>query len=90
MVRTDGSEIDLRSKASADVKAGVRFNNVVSWCVCNYIHTLLCISLVQEVFCLETPGGGGFGDPNLDEEASPPITKMSANRQCSKMLQESS
>ena len=31
LVRTNGSEIDLGSKASADVKAGVRLNNVVSW-----------------------------------------------------------
>ena len=54
----------------------------------------LC-TLVQEVFCLETPGGGGFGHPNLVEVSSPPVKRMKVLQPTGsvadyKMLQESS
>ena len=31
---------------------------------------------MQDVFHIETPGGGGFGDPNLKEEHSPPFKRV--------------
>ena len=37
----------------------------------------MLICLQQEVFRLETPGGGGFGDPkHMDIESIPPVKKM--------------
>lgn len=85
----DGREIDLGGKASADVKPGVRLNVMSMVCL-----KLIC-TLVQEVFCLETPGGGGFGDPNLVEVLSPPVKRMRVLQPAGSvadytMLQESS
>ena len=51
--------------------------------------------IVQEVFRLETPGGGGFGDPNLVEVSSRPFKWMQVFQPTGsvadyRMLQESS
>ena len=37
---------------------------------------MLCVQLLQELFRLETPGGGGYGDKNSMEcSNSPPAKK---------------
>ena len=37
---------------------------------------MLRLHVQQEVFRLETPGGGGFGDPDMNVESIPPAKKM--------------
>ena len=34
------------------------------------------LDITQEVFRLETPGGGGFGDQNLKDDSTPPVKRM--------------
>ena len=75
----DKTERDLGPKSSVHVEPGVsgslHGNPMITVPMSPLFTITLFVSLPQDIFHLETPGGGGYGDPKMKFVAQPPASK---------------
>ncbi|NXI67617.1 OPLA oxoprolinase, partial [Anseranas semipalmata] len=85
LLRRDGRTINLGAKTSVPVQPGVRCVRPPPCPVPLAPPMTTCLlSPPQDVFCLQTPGGGGFGTPmdagDAEDSAEPPAPRSFAER----------